>query len=45
MVKIVKFLVYNLLLDISGSMCHSTVHTEMSNKMQQYIKIYYSMFI
>jgi hypothetical protein len=31
--------------DVCGSMHHSTVHTEKSNKMQQYIKIYYSLFI
>jgi hypothetical protein len=31
--------------DVFGSVHHSTVHTEKSNKMQQCIKIYYSIFI
>jgi hypothetical protein len=31
--------------DVCGSVHHSTVHTEKSNKMQQYIKIYYSILI
>jgi hypothetical protein len=31
--------------DVHGSMHHSTIHTEKSNKMQQCIKIYYSIFI
>ena len=30
--------------DVRGSVHHSTIHTEKSNKMQQFIKIYYSMF-
>jgi len=32
-------------LDVRGSMHHSKVHTEKSNKMQECIKIYYSVFI
>jgi len=32
-------------LDVRGSMHHSTIHAEIANKMQQYIRIYYSMFI
>jgi hypothetical protein len=32
-------------LDIRGSVHYSTIHTEKSNKMQQCIKIYYSIFI
>jgi len=32
-------------LDVRGSMYHSTIHTEKSNKMQHCIKIYYSIFI
>jgi hypothetical protein len=32
-------------LDIRGSVHHSTIHTEKSSKMQQCIKIYYSIFI
>jgi hypothetical protein len=32
-------------LDVRGSMHHSTIHTEKSNKMQQSIKIYYFIFI
>jgi len=32
-------------LDIRGSVYHSTIHTEKSNKMKQCIKIYYSIFI
>jgi len=32
-------------LDVRGFLHHSTVHTEKSNKMQQCIKIYYSIFI
>ena len=32
-------------LDVRGSVHHSTIHTEKSNKMQQCIKIYYSIFI
>jgi len=31
--------------DVSGSVHHSTIHTEKSKKMQQCIKIYYSVFI
>jgi hypothetical protein len=31
--------------DVRGSVRHSTIHTEKSNKMQQCIKIYYSIFI
>jgi hypothetical protein len=31
--------------DVRGSVHHSIVHTERSNKMQQFIKVYYSMFI
>jgi hypothetical protein len=31
--------------DVLGSMHHSIIHTEKSNKMQQCIKIYYSIFI
>jgi len=31
-------------LDVHGSMHHSKIHTEKSNKMQQCIKIYYSIF-
>jgi len=31
--------------DVRGSVHHSTIHTEIANKMQQCIKIYYSMFI
>ena len=32
-------------LDVRGSVHHSTIHTKKSNKMQQFIKIYYSIFI
>jgi hypothetical protein len=32
-------------LDVLGSVHHSTIYIEMPKKMQQYIKIYYSMFI
>ena len=32
-------------LDVHGSVYHSIIHTEIANKMQQCIKIYYSMFI
>jgi len=32
-------------LDIRGSVHHSKIHTEKTNKMQQCIKIYYSIFI
>jgi hypothetical protein len=32
-------------LDVRGSVHHSTVHMEKSNKMQQCIKMYYSIFI
>jgi hypothetical protein len=31
--------------DVRGSVCHSKIHIEKSNKMQQFIKIYYSIFI
>jgi hypothetical protein len=31
--------------DVHGSVHHSTIHTEKSNKMQQCIKIYYSIFM
>jgi hypothetical protein len=31
--------------DVCGSMYHSIIHTEVASKMQQCIKIYYSMFI
>jgi len=31
--------------DVRGSVHHSTIHTEKSNKMQQCIKIYYSIFM
>jgi hypothetical protein len=31
--------------DVHGSMHHSTIHKEKSNKMQQCIKFYYSIFI
>jgi hypothetical protein len=34
-----------VVVDVSGSMHHSRIHTEKSNKMQQCIRIYYSMFI
>jgi len=40
-----KLLVYYILFDVLGSMHCSTIHTEKSNKMQQCIKIYYSVFI
>jgi len=32
-------------LDIHGSMHHSIIHTEITNKMQQCIRIYCSMFV
>jgi hypothetical protein len=32
-------------LEVRGSVHHSTIHTEKSNKMQQCIKIYYSTFL
>jgi len=32
-------------LDVRGSVHHSTIHTKKSNKMQQCIKIYYSIFM
>jgi len=32
-------------LDVRGSVHHSTIHTEKSNKMQQCVKIYYFVFI
>ena len=32
-------------LDVRGSMHHSTIHKEKPNKMQQCIKIYYSILI
>jgi len=32
-------------LDLRGSVYHSTIHTQKSNKMQQCIEIYYSIFI
>jgi len=35
----------NMSLMCRGSVHHSTIHTEKSNKKQQYIKIYYSIFI
>jgi len=35
----------NSKLDVRGSVHHSTIHTEISNKMQRCIKIYYSIFI
>ena len=35
----------NFTFDVRGSMHHSIIHTEIANKMQQCIKIYYSMFI
>jgi len=31
--------------DVRESVYHSKIHTEKSNKMQQFIKIYYSIFI
>jgi len=31
--------------DVRRSVRHSTIHTEKSNKMEQCIKIYYSLFI
>jgi len=31
--------------DVRVSMHHSKIHTQKSNKMQQYIKIFYSIFI
>jgi len=31
--------------DVRGSVHRSIIHTEIANKMQQCIKIYYSMFI
>jgi hypothetical protein len=31
--------------DVRGSVHHSKIHIEKSNKMQQYFKIYYSIFI
>jgi hypothetical protein len=31
--------------DVRGSVHHSIIRTEIANKMQQCIKIYYSMFI
>jgi hypothetical protein len=37
--------VTSLQLDVCGSVHHDTIHTEKSNKMQQCIKIYYSIFI
>jgi hypothetical protein len=46
-----QFCLFNLTLkiifkfDICGSVHHSTIHTEKSNKMQQFIKINYSIFI
>jgi len=36
---------WHCLFDVCGSVHHSTIHTEISNKMQQCIKIYYSMFM
>jgi len=33
------------LLDVRGSVHHSKIHTEKSNKMQQCMKIYYSILI
>ena len=35
----------SLSLDVRGSVHHSTIHKEKSNKMQQGIKIYYSIYI
>jgi hypothetical protein len=32
-------------LDVRGSVHHSTIHTEKSNKLQQCVKMYYSVFI
>jgi len=34
-----------LKVDVRGSVYHSIIHTEVANKMQQCIKIYYSMFM
>jgi hypothetical protein len=31
--------------DVRGSVHHSIIHTEVANKMQQCMKMYYSMFI
>jgi len=31
--------------DVCGSVHHSIIHTEIANKMQEFIKIYYSMFV
>jgi hypothetical protein len=35
----------HLTLDVRGSVHHSITHSEIANKMQQHINIYYSMFI
>jgi hypothetical protein len=40
-----QFWVIHCQFDVHGSVHHSAIHTEMANKMQQCIKIYYSMFI
>jgi len=42
---VLKLLKTKWIHDVRGSVHHSTIHTEKSNKMQQCIKIYYSIFI
>ena len=37
--------IHMLWFEVRGSVHHSKIHTEKSNKMQQCIKIYYSIFI
>jgi hypothetical protein len=42
---VVAGIVQLIKLNVRGSVHHSIIHTEIANKMQQCIKIYYSMFI
>jgi hypothetical protein len=46
-IKIIKYYCCNsdCSFDVRGSLHHSIIHTEIASKMQQCIKIYYSLFI